>query len=67
MRKSIRVERSEAKTKRNFIIALALFIILLTACASPAQEPLMEQTPTAVVAGETVNQLPVGAAPRPTI
>ena len=61
------------RSPRNDIFLIGLiFLILLASCAAPAStpapEPLTESTPTAVVAGETVEQVPAGNdAPRPTI
>ena len=53
---------------RNDILLLLLFTLLLTSCA-PASTGGADQTPTAVIAGESANQLPVEAepTPRPTV
>ena len=53
---------------RNNILLLLLFTLLLASCA-PASTGGADQTPTAVIAGESANQLPVEAepTPRPTV
>ncbi|MFT3891611.1 MAG: M23 family metallopeptidase [Anaerolineales bacterium] len=56
---------------RNDIFIVVLLLAFLASCAAPqpTQVPLTESTPTAVIAGETVDQLPVGneAEAAPTI
>jgi len=53
---------------RNDMLLLLLFIFLLASC-TPASTGGADQTPTVVIAGESLNQLPAEseAIPRPTI
>ncbi len=60
-----------ASVRRSNLFIVVLTILLLASCAAPSTGGETESTPTAVIAGETVNQLPAGAerdaSARPTI
>jgi len=64
MKKSSRVERSGAQSKRGCVIALILAGLTLISC-TPTIAAGSGSTPTAVIAGETATQLPAGSEPTP--
>ena len=64
----LRTEIASGYRPRNDIILILLLTLILAACA-PASPSAADQTPTAVIAGEPLMQLPaeIEATPRPTI
>ena len=69
MKKILSCLCEKRSSRRSNLLVTVLLLILLASCAAPSAEGETEGTPTAVVAGETVDQGPAGndASPRPTI